>query len=371
MFNSFIFAGFECATGYNKHRRWMDQICATQHDIFVDEDYQRLNQLGIRAAREAVRWPLVDLNGRFEFTSLTPFLNASKRQNIQLVFDLFHFGYPEDVDLFSEAFADRFAKYCRAAAQFICSELDGPYFFTPINEPSYFAWAAGEAGLFAPHIVGRSWELKVSLIRAAIAAIEAIWSVCPNARIINADSLCRVVSPENRPDLDPLVADYNSRIVFQSWDMLSGAILPELGGSPKHLDVVGVNYYWTNQWEYTNTGVPLADGDPRKKSLGELIATVSERYDREIVISETSHIDEMRPAWLRELTKESIKMFEAGIPLRGICLYPILGMPEWHDPGKWTRMGIWDLVRNGNELQRVLYEPLRDALEEAKVLDTF
>jgi hypothetical protein len=70
-------------------------------------------------------------------------------------------------------------------------------------------------------------------------------------------------------------------------------------------------------------------------------------------------IDEMRPVWLRELTKESIKMFEAGIPLRGICLYPILGMPEWHEPGKWTRMGIRDLVRNGNEQQRVLYGPLR------------
>ena len=55
MFKSFFFAGFEGSTGYNIHHQWIDQVQATQHDLFADGDYARLNDLGIRAAREAVR----------------------------------------------------------------------------------------------------------------------------------------------------------------------------------------------------------------------------------------------------------------------------------------------------------------------------
>ena len=59
MFKSFFFAGFECATGYNALGEWIDQVAATHHDKNVDEDYQRLKDVGIYAAREAIRWPLV------------------------------------------------------------------------------------------------------------------------------------------------------------------------------------------------------------------------------------------------------------------------------------------------------------------------
>jgi hypothetical protein len=37
MFKSFFFAGYECATGYNAKRQWIDQIAATQHDLHVSE----------------------------------------------------------------------------------------------------------------------------------------------------------------------------------------------------------------------------------------------------------------------------------------------------------------------------------------------
>jgi hypothetical protein len=51
-----------------------------------------------------------------------------------------------------------------------------------------------------------------------------------------------------------------------------------------------------------------------------------------------------------------------GVPLAGICLYPILGMPEWHDRGRWTRMGLWDLEREQDVLQRKACEPVLEAL---------
>src|SRR4051812_22091014 len=200
MFDSFFFAGFEATTGFNRHRQWIDQVAATQHDLFADMDYRLLRRAGLLAAREAIRWPLVDQWGRLDFSSVRPFLDASRRHGVRVIWDLFHYGYPPELDPFSGEFVKRFAAYCYAAAKFIGKESEGPYYFTPVNEPSFLSWAGGAAARFAPHCTGRSYELKVALIRAAIAGINAIRAVLPDARIVNADPLCRVAAPVDHVD---------------------------------------------------------------------------------------------------------------------------------------------------------------------------
>jgi hypothetical protein len=57
------------------------------------------------------------------------------------------------------------------------------------------------------------------------------------------------------------------------------------------------------------------------------------------------------------------------VPLRGVCLYPILGMPEWHAPHVWALMGLWDLVRGQSTLHRQLFSPMLDALRVAQRLE--
>lgn len=365
LLSSFFLAGFESTTGYNAKGEWIDQVVATQHDLFLDADYRRLKEIGISAAREAVRWPLVDVKGRYDFSTVRPLLDASRRHGIEIVYDLFHFGFPKDVDILSPELPDRFSDYCHAVARYVAASTDGTCYFTPINEPSYFSWAAGEVGLFAPHLQGRGLDLKVNLISAAISAINAIWDACPQARIVNVDSLCRVV-PSVGNDQVQAVDDFNSGAVFQSWDMLSGELLPEMGGSPRHLDTVGVNYYWTNQWEFGRPGVPLSGDDPRRWSLCQLLQSVWARYGADMILTETGHVDDMRAVWFRELSEEIRTALESQLPLRGVCLYPILGMPEWHDRQQWTRMGLWDLEFDGPALKRVPYVPLLEALSETQ-----
>ncbi len=368
VFSSFFLAGFESATGYNAHCEWFDQIAATEHDRRADEDYRLLGEANIRAAREAVRWPLVDVRGRYDFSSVVPLIYAARRHNVELIYDLFHFGYPPDVDLFAADFPARFAAYAYAATRFLAAHTDGQLYITPINEPSYFAWAAGEAGLFAPHAHGRGWELKVCLLRGAIQAIGAIRAACADARIVNVDSLCRVVAPFERPDLQREADEFNDGAVMQGWDMLAGRLLPELGGSPRHLDIVGINYYWTNQWELNRAGLPLEDNDPRRWPLRKLVRAVWERYRcADILITETSHVGDMRPVWLRELTDEAEALLREGVPLRGVCLYPVLGMPEWHNRQQWTQMGLWDLAPEVDGLRRVAHAPMQAAFHVAQM----
>ena len=371
MLRSFFFAGFEGATGYNMHGNWVDQIAATHHDKHADADYRRLREVGIFAAREAIRWPLVDRQGKYDFSTVRPFVEASRKYQIDVIWDLFHYGFPPEIDLFSEEFPKRFAEYCHAAARFISANQDsGTCYFTPVNEPSFFAWAGGEVGRFAPHCSGRGAELKIILARAGIAGINAIRAAVPSARIVNVDPLCHIVPPHNRMDLLGDASHFNQTAVFESWDMLCGRLLPELGGSREHLDIVGVNYYWTNQWELGREGTPLADNDPRRVSLSRLMQRVWKRYGGEFLITETAHVDGMRPIWLRYVADECETLLNAGVPLRGVCLYPILGMPEWHAPHEWTLMGLWDLVHNQSTLGRKLFDPMMQALRVAQRLET-
>jgi hypothetical protein len=381
MFRSFFLAGFECATGYNRHGEWIDQVAATQHDVYVDEDYRRLREVGIFGAREAIRWPLVDQgHGRYDFASVAPFIRASRENGVEVIWDLFHYGYPDGLDLFSEEFPRRFADYCYATARYVAARTDGTCYFTPVNEPSYFAYAGGEKGLFAPHGQGRGWDLKIRLARAAICGIDAIRAACPGARMVNADPFCYVVTRPGQSDDEVEEArEFNSRLVFQSWDMLCGRLLPELGGSREHLDIVGINYYWTNQWEWRAPQVdgcftPLADDDPRRRTFGDLVRSVWERYGGDVMVTETSHVGEMRAAWLQEVAHECEALLAAGVPLRGVCLYPILGMPEWHAQDEWTSMGLWDPHHAdcpGDDpcecKGRFCCEPMLEALQEAQI----
>jgi hypothetical protein len=366
VFSSFFIAGFECTTGYNRHGQWIDQIAATQHDSQIDDDYQLLRKAGMRAAREGVRWPLVQKRGHYDFSTVDVILKAARKHRIDIVYDLFHFGFPEDLNLFASEFPARFADYCAAAAKHICRESDGPYCFTPINEPSYFAWAAGDMGLFAPYLKGRGSELKVRLIMAAIQGIRAIKDLCPSARFLNVDPICRVAAPANNPELAAEAERFNTEVVFQSWDMLAGYLHPELGGSPEILDIIGVNYYWTNQWVLNNADSALEENDPNYYRLRDLIASVASRYSNDIILSETGHVGDKRGRWMECIAEEAEALLIKEVPLRGICLYPILGMPEWHEPGVWTRMGLWDLIQTNGHLHRMCHEPMLHALRRAQ-----
>ena len=60
------------------------------------------------------------------------------------------------------------------------------------------------------------------------------------------------------------------------------------------------------------------------------------------------------------------QLFDEGVPVGGLCLYPILGMPEWHARDQWARMGLWDLEREQQVLERKMCTPMLEALRAAQ-----
>jgi beta-glucosidase/6-phospho-beta-glucosidase/beta-galactosidase len=364
-FSSFWMAGFESSCHINRKRHRLDMLAATQHDRFAEADYVRLRQVGISTVRDTIRWHLVDRPGQFDFSSLDPMLAAARCQQMQVIWDLCHYGWPEELDIFGAAFVDRFARFCRVTAAHIREQTDDIPFYTPMNEISFLAWAAGEVGWFFPWRHGHGAEIKRQLVRASIAGIEAIWDVDRRARIVTVEPLIHVVPPQGRPDLDGAAAAYR-RSQFEAWDMLSGAVAPELGGQPRYLDLLGVNFYHDNQWEHPG-GRKIAwhihPRDPRWVPFNQLLLEAYERYRRPIFIAETSHVGSGRAEWLREMSHELCFALDAGVPLQGICLYPILDRFEWDDPTHWHNSGLWDLAGNGDgTLARVLNREYADEL---------
>jgi hypothetical protein len=285
-----------------------------------------------------------------------------------VIWDLCHYGWPDDLDIFAPAFVDRFARFCRQAARVHREHTADIAFYSPINEISFFAWAATRDLIF-PYAHGRDHELKRQLVRAAIAAIEAIWSVDPGARMLFPEPLIHNVAPRWRPWLTgPAEIQRNSQ--FEAWDMIAGRASPELGGAERYLDIVGVNFYAANQWEVPGgRKLHWDDGsnDRRWVPLHKLLAGVYERYRRPLAIAETSHYGIGRAPWLREITREAVQARNLGVPLEGVCLYPILDRFDWEDPAHWHNSGLWDMHPNGTgDYRRILNEEYSRALAAAR-----
>jgi hypothetical protein len=360
LFRSFWLAGFESACQITRAGRRLDMIAVTQHDRQAAGDYARLRELGIRAARDGIRWPLIERGGCYDFASLTPMAQAACEHGVQMIWNICHYGWPDDLDIFAPAFVDRFARFCRAVARFMADQSDEVPFYTPINEISFLSWAAGSQGYIYPCARDRGFELKSQLIRAAIAGCEAIWDVDPRARFVHVDPLIHVVAPRGRPDLAEAAAGQRAG-QFEAWDMLAGYAHPELGGAPRYLDIMGLNFYHANQWEHpgdnANARLRWEDSprDERWVPLHKLLAEVYERYRRPLFLSETSHFGVGRGPWIAEVAVEVGHALTAGVPIEGICIYPILDRPDWDELDHWHNSGLWDLVPGpGGELRRVL-----------------
>ena len=279
---------------------------------------------------------------------------------------LLHYGSPDDLDVFSPRFVDRFTRYCTALARFIHNYTDRVPFFTPINEISFLAWAAGHVGYIHPFGVERGQELKRQLIRAAIAGIEAIWQVNPKARIVQVEPLIHVVPPRGHPELAEQAAAQRAG-QFEAWDMMTGEMEPDLGGHPKYLDIMGLNYYHSNQWEYPDVRLRWEDHprDERWVPLHELLAEIHTRYRRPFFLGETSHFGAGRGLWLKEIHQEVKTAISNGIPVEGITIYPIIDRPDWDDINHWHNSGLWDLIPDEEgRLQRVLNEEYAAVLQD-------
>ena len=345
LFQSFIMGGFESASHRRRDRRRVDVAQCTRHDVLAQNDYALLAECGIHTVRDALRWHLIEHTpAHYDWSSFLPMLHAAFRTRTQVLWDLCHWGLPEHVDPFSTEFPSQFASFAAAAARLIRDERQraatpGPSIFCPVNEISFWSWVGGDQEHFFPYAQRRGPELKRQFVRASLAAIRAIRAEDPSARFVQAEPVIQIAGNSERP-ARTLAAEHHTEGQYEAWDMLAGragqgqtardatnAHEPE--GSPDCLDIIGVNFYWNNQWIDEGERTPL--GHPLHRPLHLILQTLWSRYGRPILITETGAEASAAVGWLGYVAAEVRQALRLGVPVLGLCLYPVMDYPGWDD----------------------------------------
>ena len=358
-FNTFFMGGFECSTHRDERGRRLDLIASTRHDEFAEVDYQRLIDIGMGTCRDGLRWHLIEPEPfRYDFKSVERQVAAARNTGIEIMWDYFHYGFPDDIDIFSAQFVERFTSFSRAVTEFLIAELGPDLVACPVNEISFFSWIAGEVGVFHPCERHRGNELKLQLIRAAAASVRAIRSVSPKARIMVTDPAIHVVSKSDDPARKRAAEKYR-RAQFEAFDMLLGRRHPELGGAADLVDVIGLNYYFHNQWHHANRH-KIPRGHPLYRPLNEILLEYHRRYGKPILIAETGIEDDDRADWFRYICDQVREARSKGVGMKGVCLYPIVNHPGWADD-RHCHNGLWDYADDDGN--REAHQPLAEEIE--------
>ncbi len=356
-FASFFAGGFESATHRRPDRLQVDVIHSTHHDLRAEADYRLLQQAGIFTVRDGLRWHLIERQpGLYDWSSFLPMLHASTAAGTQVIWDLCHWGIPPYLDLLSPEFVERFAAFAHAAASLVAKHTSAVPFFCAINEISFWSWIGGDVGAFYPYEKGKGDTLKRQLVRASLAAIDAVRSVAPNARFLQPEPLINIVAnpakPEHRAD-----AERHTAAQYHVWNWLAED--PAIDG----LDVIGINYYWNNQWIHEDERTP--PGHLLHRPLHEMLFEAWNRYRRPLFLSETGAEEPATAGWLAYVCAEVRKAQRMGAEILGICLYPVMDYPGWDDH-RHCSCGIVEL--DSQWQQRTLRHPLVEELRCQRTL---
>lgn len=363
---SFWIGGFEAASHINRFSQRVDLIAGTRHDEMALHDYQLLRSQNFLVARDTLRWHLIDRgSGSFDFSSLFRQLTAARETGVQVIWGLHHYGFPDDVDPLSPRFVDRFARYAAAAGRFIRDHSDAVPYFTPINEISFFSWAG--CRFMYPFAHGKDEELKRQLVRTTIEACNTLREIDPRCRFLHTDPIIQVIAPLEQPELAAAAAGLEEA-QFEAWDMIAGRRHPELGGNPSLLDIIGMNFYHNCQWEFGLPHEPWhpAMSDPRRLPLRAMVERVWRRYSRPLILAETSHFGVGRGDWITEVSLEIAAAIRNGVPLEGVCLFPIIDRYDWEDTTHWHNSGLWDIQTEDGSFTRHLNDPYAAALRRVR-----
>jgi beta-glucosidase/6-phospho-beta-glucosidase/beta-galactosidase len=370
-FRSFMMCGFECTYALAEEGRRFDLLHASRHDEVCAEDYQLIKERGVLTVREGLSWSQIDKgNNVYEFSRFEPMMEVAQSVGIQQIWDLSHFDFPEDLDPFTDQFSQRYGEYAKRAIEVIRKYQKGTLYICPMNEVSFFAWMC-DRGLWAPYQKGKGTEFKKQLVKTAISAMRSIWEVDKDVQFIHIDPYMYRQPLHKKNEMEKeFCRNFNEEVKYHSWDMISGKKNPELGGDPKYLNIIGINYYFYNQQQ---VGIDAHNPDnfvfrsiPLKSKLRvpfrNILNEVYERYGVPILLSETGSYRDRRPEWWKYILEEADSAIQSKLPLYGVCSYPTLDIKK----GAGfiiPKSGLWDFDQKDKTFRRIPHEPTWEVIQ--------
>jgi len=355
-----LWGGHECTVN-RVADRFCDQTRLTGHDDRI-EDLRLFADLGVKALRYPVLWERVGPNrpGEYDFSWSDTRLAELQRLGIRPILGLLHHGSgPSFTSLVDPELPRLFGDYARAVAERYPHVED----WTPVNEPLTTARFAGLYGHWYPHGTDEDTFLACLLtqIEATIAAMKAVRTVNPHARLIQTDDLGDTYGT---PKLQPLIDHYNARR-WLGWDLLTGRVdedhyywpwikraglgdrVKAIVGDPCPPGIIGVNHYVTSDRfvdhrlkRYPDLKKPAAGWhdftasrvmDPAPPGLESVLRQAWKRYGIPLAVTE-SHLGctrEEQMRWLAEGWNTCLRLQAEGVDVRAVTAWALLGNFDW------------------------------------------
>ena len=200
-----------------------------------------LRGLGIAVAREGIPWPLVERDGQYDFSALDPFIAAMNRHQILPIWDLCHYGYPDDADPFDAGF-HRALRRLLPGGSGIRGAPGARTALLHADQRDHVLRLHGRGmGLGGALTATRTrigTRCASPCVRPTSRRVKAIREVDPEARMVHIDPLIQVVRRGTGRTWPRRPSKRRYEDTFLAWDVIAGKRHPELGGSPEILDIV-------------------------------------------------------------------------------------------------------------------------------------
>lgn len=314
-----------------------DEVRLTRHDEFLDTDYGLLADIACVGVRDAARWYVTHYApGCFDWTWLDRVVAAAEKYRLKLYLDLWHYGYPDWLDIMDADAPVHFAQF----AQEIARRYPMLQYWCVCNEPTLMVQNAGRKGRWKPFLTGAkaARDLREQVCRMIIAASRAILEVKPDAIL---------VLPE------PWHASYGrpERQQAAVLDTVLGRRSPQLGGSSELVSIIGLNHY-------RDSTIP---------PFHKMILAAQVRWpDKQLWLTETSGppVGWKQSEWFWWMMAEVQLAQVQGVRLPVFTWAPVISMYDWVRETKHLRNGIWTIGEDGQRIpNKLMIKSLQTARE--------
>ena len=393
-----LWGGVECTVN-RVHDVYHDQLEKSGHRTRGASDLKQFAALGLRTLRVALHWEEFEKTQSWE--QWDDALATMEDLQIKPIVGFVHHGSgPPSTSLLDPQFAEKLAGYALQVATRYPHVVD----YTPVNEPQTTGRFATLYGVWFPH--ERSMRSYVralhNQIKGIVLSMQAIRSVQPAARLVHTEDGGETFAT-------PPLESYRVEREHRRWlgmDLLCGSVgrshplfgfLVEHGLSEEEIlwfeanpcppAVVGLNYYVTSD-RYLDHRLelypPRAGGDTGDEPLvdieavrvrweglagvGTILRQAWDRYGLPVAITEAhlgcDPLEQTR--WLYEAWSEALAARDAGIDVRAVTAWALLGSHDWchlctQDTGSYEP-GVFDLS-GGLPAETALTELVKDLIQ--------
>jgi len=313
-----------------------------------EEDFDLCKQMNNNGVRISIEWSRIEPQpGKFDQKEIDHYkkvLAAAKQRGLKTFVTLHHFTNPiwflkrgGWVSFKSPWYFSRYAK--------VCAKELGPLtdaFFT-INEPQVYALMCYTLGKWPPNKISpiQSLICQLNFMKAHNKAYKAIKSV-DNYVVGLVKNIVWYETYDKKPFfMDTLIAKF---LFYLNTDFFLNPIR-------KNLDILGFNYYFTNQIRHLTTMHPAGIVSNlnwwiNPEGLRNVLLYLR-KYKIPVYITENGLADSedrLRKVFIKAMLLACLSAMDQGAQLEGYFHWSLIDNFEWHE-GYWPKFGLVGIDR--------------------------